>query len=79
MATVGAPRAWLRREALESRADRASARRALPARVRAPRRLGALRGMPKRRGASVLSAGAADGDDAGRHGGGDAYLAAKHP
>ena len=43
------------------------------------RRLGALRGMPKRRGASVLSAGAADGDDAGRHGGGDAYLAAKHP
>jgi hypothetical protein len=26
--------------------------------------------MPKRRGASVLSAGAADGDDAGRHGGG---------
>ena len=78
MATVGAPRAWLRREALESRADRASARRALPG-GRAPRRLGALRGMPKRRWASVLSAGAADGDDAGRHGGGDAYLAAKHP
>jgi len=36
MATVGAPRAWLRREALESRADRASARRALP-RACAPR------------------------------------------
>ena len=33
---MGAPRAWLRREALESRADRASARRALP-RACAPR------------------------------------------
>ena len=35
MTTVGAPRAWLRRVAVEARADRASARRALP-RARAP-------------------------------------------
>ena len=73
-----APRVAPARGGRVPRGSRVRAPRASP-RVRAPRRLGALRGMPKRRGASVLSAGAADGDDAGRHGGGDAYLAAKHP